>query len=202
MRENTDGSEAAQVPLSGDNTDGNADGNTDTVAATASAEGNSFGPRDGSEERSQGRLQQALGRAAAPLAGAASGALGGALGVAAVASGGALGALAAVALAGTLVSTAVKAQAAQDQQLPTEQSQIETQSQELVGTEDLAESSESRQSRHAENHPDDNGGPLPPPEECRDRLLLTFWRLQSLKPRTVTLSTPSFYWLAPSWWGA
>ncbi|CAE7208577.1 LIP [Symbiodinium sp. CCMP2456] len=141
MREATDGSEAAQVPPSGDNADGNAHGNTDTVAATASAtEGNSFGPRvDGSEERPHGRLQQAWGRAAAPLAGAASGALGGALGVAAVATGGALGALAAVALAGTLVSTAVKAQAAQDQQLPTEQSQVETQSQEAVGTEDLAE---------------------------------------------------------------
>ena len=168
MREATDGSEAAQVPPSGDNADGNAHGNTDTVAATASAtEGNSFGPRvDGSEERPHGRLQQAWGRAAAPLAGAASGALGGALGVAAVATGGALGALAAVALAGTLVSTAVKAQAAQDQQLPTEQSQVETQRQEAVGTEDLAESSESRQSRHAENHPDDNGSPLPPPEEC------------------------------------
>eukprot|EP00439_Symbiodinium_sp_Y106_P012018 s5652_g1.t2 len=172
MREATDGSEVAQVPPSGDDTDGNADGATDSLAATNSApEGNSSGrgvdgeTGEAAQERPQGRLQQALGRAAAPLAGAASGALGGALGVAAVASGGALGALAAVALAGTLVSTAVKAQAAQDQQLPTEQSQIETHSQEPVGIEDLADASESRQSQHAENYPDDNGGPLPPPEE-------------------------------------
>ena len=71
----------------------------------------------GSDERPQGRLQQVLGRAAAPLAGAASGALGGALGVAAVASGGALGALAAVALAGTLVSAASRSQA-QEQEVP------------------------------------------------------------------------------------
>ncbi|CAE7325986.1 LIP [Symbiodinium sp. CCMP2592] len=172
MREATDGSEVAQVPPSGDDTDGNADGATDSLAARNSApEGSSSGrgvdgeTGEAAQERPQGRLQQALGRAAAPLAGAASGALGGALGVAAVASGGALGALAAVALAGTLVSTAVKAQAAQDQQLPTEQSQIETHSQEPVGIEDLADASESRQPQHAASHADDNGGPLPPPEE-------------------------------------
>ena len=44
MREATDGSEVAQVPPSGDDTDGNADGATDSLAATNSApEGNSSG---------------------------------------------------------------------------------------------------------------------------------------------------------------
>ena len=117
--EEAGGSPMAQVPF------GEADEAATELEATSDAalpdvlESNPGPGRDDGAERPESRLQ-ALGRAAAPLAGplagAASGALGGALGVAAVASGGALGALAAVALAGTLVSAA-RASQVQGQEL-------------------------------------------------------------------------------------